>query len=158
MRKIYFFILIVFFFAGCASVQEPFKAVWGSSTKALEDYRGTATIKDFKCSSGDCFDAIVKAIKVQEKKEIKGEDTLHGTTEMIEVAGYEIFIQDKKKGLIVVMGVPKSETTTEVGIFVTGVTSDETKIEVVSLSSAAQKIASDHIFTELSKVYPVVFK
>jgi len=158
MKKIYFLILIVLFLTGCASVQEPLKVVWGSSTKALEDNRVSATTKTYSCSASAGFDKVLAIIKSREKHDIRTSEEKEGTgtKEVIEVAGYEIFIQDRDKGLIVVMGVPKSETTTEVGIFITGISANETKIEVVSLSSAAQKTVSDHIFKELDKVYSPV--
>lgn len=164
MKKFIFFIFLPFFVLGCATVQEPFKAIWGSSTKALEDNRGSATVKAYQSSYSDCFDKVLDIIHSREKSEIKREVTadnpeavgIGGTAEVIEVAGYEIFINDKKKGLIVVMGVPKSTNTTEVGIFITALNTSETKIEIVSLSSAAQKIVSDEIFKELDKVYSAV--
>jgi hypothetical protein len=157
MKKLSFVILFVFFCAGCARVQEPFKIIWGSSTKALEDARPTATVKTYECLSSDCFDKIMEIIKRKEKKEIRIEQENRGDdVENIEIQGYETFIKDRKKGLIVVMGVPKSETTTEVGIFITAVKEKETKIEVVSLSSAAQATVSTQIFQELDKAFPPI--
>ncbi|MCX5681977.1 MAG: hypothetical protein NT079_06915 [Candidatus Omnitrophica bacterium] len=83
---------------------------------------------------------------------------MNNTKEIVEVKGYEIFIKDRKKDLIVVVGVPGSETTTEVGIFLTPSNKTETKVEVVSLSSAAQQTVSSYIFKELDKAYPPIAK
>lgn len=164
MKKLTLFIFLSFFALGCATIQEPFKAIWGSSTKALEDNRGSATVKAYQSSYSDCFDKVLEVIHSREKSEIKREVTednpeavgIGGTAEVVEVAGYEIFINDKKKGVIVVIGVPKSINTTEVGIFITALSASETKMEIVSLSSAAQQIVSDEIFEELDKVYSAV--
>jgi len=158
MKKIYFLFLISIFIFGCAAVQEPVKLLWGSSIKALENNRDSATVKAYECSKDACFDKIIKAIKAEEKREIQGTEEVKGTKEIVQVAGYEIFIQERKKGLIVVMGVPKSETTTEVGIFLTQSIDKETKVEIVSLSSAAQKIVSDYIFKELDKSYSAIIE
>lgn len=164
MKKQYFLILSFFFLLGCAHVIEtaiePVKVVWGSSTKALEDSRDTATVKTYACLPSACFDKVLEIIKGKETKEIKGTLEVNKTTEILVVKGYEIFIKDRKKNLIVVMGVPKSETTTEVGIFVTALKGKEkeTKVEVVSLSSAAQATVSREIFQELDKAYPPIVK
>jgi len=151
MKKQYFIIFALFFFLGCARIQEPFKLVWGSSTKALEDSRATATTKTYECFPNDCFNKIVEILKEKETKKIvfiSGED---GETK--EVIEYGIFIKDPKKRLIVLVGVPGAIDTTEVGIFITPLKLKESKVEIVSLSSAAQKTVSMSVFEQLDKMY-----
>lgn len=146
MRKSLLFLLAVFFFAGCAHVQEVAKSIWGSSTKALEDARGTATTKMYECFPGSCFDKVLEIASENE---------------------YDPFIRDRKRHLIVVVhtrvveAVSDSDVqvggdTTEVGIFITPLKLKEVKVEIVSLSSSAQQRVSNAIFSELDKAFPEI--
>lgn len=64
-RNIYYILAIglIFFCSGCArfmdNAQEPFRTVWGSSTRALEKARATAMSKTYYCSFEDCFNAVI---------------------------------------------------------------------------------------------------
>ncbi len=104
------------------------KSIWGSSTKALEEYRSTAMVKDYPCALDSCFDDILN---------IASEFEL------------DIFIKERRRKLIVLMGFEGVTNTTEVGIFLTPITDVQTKLEVVSLSSSAQRIATELIFSQL---------
>ncbi len=156
MKKIYAIIFLLFFVCGCACVQEPFKAVWGSSTKALNDNRDTATVKMYECFANDCFDKIVGIIKDHEEKAKKKTQIGDEEVEVEEVVKYTLFIQDRKNYLIVVMNIPGSIDTTEVGIFITPLKLKESRVEIVSLSTAAQKTVSKTIFDQLDKTYPEI--
>jgi len=117
---------------GCARLMEIPKGIWGSSTRALEKYRSTATVKDYPCSLDSCFNDI---LNIANESEIN------------------VFIKDRRRNLIVLLGFEGAVNTTEVGIFLTPMVSNETKLEVVSLSSSAQQIASSLIFSQLDKKF-----
>jgi signal recognition particle GTPase len=135
MKKPYLILLSFFILCGCARIQEAAKVVWGSSTKALEDNRASATVKTYECFPGACFDTMMGI--AQEKK-------------------YEVFISERKNNRIVLVGIPGSVDTTEVGIFITALKMKETKIEIVSLSSIAQQTVSIALFGQLDKTYPEI--
>ena len=155
MKKIYVIISLLLFVGGCACVQEPFKAAWGSSTKALEDHRASATMKTYECFPGACFDKVIEIVKGAEKREVKTvtQEVNEDGEVVVQFEGYEIFIKDRKRNCIVIMGVPGSIETTEVGIFITPLKVKEARVEIVSLSSAAQQTVSNFIFTELDKAF-----
>lgn len=132
MKKQILLIGVLFLFCGCGHLREAAKVVWGSSTKALEDNRASATVKTYECFAGACFDTIVTTAK--DKK-------------------YEVFISDRANNRIVVMGVPGGIETTEIGIFITPLKLKESKIEVVSLSSIAQATVSSVLFDALGRTY-----
>ncbi len=132
MKNKYLFILFCFIFLGCARILDTPKVIWGSSTRALENYRDTASVKSYNTFLNISFDEVL---------EIANDEEL------------EVFINDFKKGVIVLMHIPGSGKTTEVGVFFTSLRVKETKIEIVSLSSIAQKTAADLIFSELDKSF-----
>lgn len=141
MNKIYKnFLLFVFLWSflmlgGCARITETVKVMWGSSTKALEESRWQATSKTFACSLAACKEHIAN---------IAREETL------------QVFMDNPKKKLMIVMGIPGSISTTEVGIFFSPVDSKKTKIEVTSLSLQAQETAAQIFFSHLKKVFSEV--
>jgi hypothetical protein len=153
MKKQFFVIMVLFFFCGCARLQEPFKAVWGSSTKALEDNRANATMKTYECFPGACFDKVIEVVQGAEKSKATTAQKVGLSGELLPDSEFKVFIKDRKKNCIVVMGVPGSVDTTEVGIFITPLQLKEARVEVVSLSSVAQQTVSNLIFQELDKAF-----
>lgn len=146
MRKFLLIITSVLFLSGCAHVQEVAKSIWGSSTKALEEARDTATVKMYECFPGACFDKILEIAAKQE---------------------YEPFIKDRKRNIIVVVNTrpmaamvggetPVGADTTEVGIFITPLKLKEVKVEIVSLSSSAQQRVSNVVFSGLDSAFPEI--
>ncbi len=146
MRKFLLVTAFIFFLSGCAHVQEVAKSIWGSSTKALEEARGTATVKMYECFPGACFD---KILEIAAKNE------------------YDPFIRDRKRNLIVVVNtriaqivsdndVQVGGDTTEVGIFITPLKLKEVKVEIVSLSSSAQQRVSNVVFSGLDSAFPEI--
>ena len=149
-RKIAATIILLFTAAGCAIVSEPFKVIWGSSTRALEQARDEALTKTYSCDFDACYDAVLKIAKE---------------------ARYEIFINERRQEYIVVMGIHGNVNTTEVGIFFSKVVlpvpkiveENETilgtpekfpvKIEVASLSSTAKEKVAKVIFEGLDKKF-----
>ena len=117
---------------GCARLTEVSKAVWGSSTKALEESRVDALGRTYQCGYDNCFEEVLKIAKDN-----------HWT----------VFINEKKRSRIVLMGIPDSISTTEVGVFFLVFGPQETKLEVASLSPQAKRTAAEIIFTGISKAY-----
>ena len=134
-RRIIALVLSVLLFSGCASTIEAIKAVLGSSTKALEEARVEALSQTYACDYDQCFDAVIDLAK--EKK-------------------LTVFIKDRKKSRIVLMGIPGSVDTTEVGVFFLSFGPQETKLEVASLSLSARDKVAEMVFENLSKAYSLV--
>ena len=108
------------------------KTVWGSSTRALEKARVNGIIKTYDAPLGRCYDEVLKAV---------GE------------AEYEVFINNKSKATIVVMGIKGAVNTTEVGIFFSEISDTQTKIYISSLSSNAKRIVAEAVFPKLDLVF-----
>ena len=134
MFRLYLNILLisaVSFSAGCASPVEISKTVWGSSTRALEEARVNGIVKIYDAPPGRCYDEALKAAVESD---------------------FKIFIENKTKATIVVMGVKGSINTTEVGIFCTEVSDNKSKIYISSLSSNAKRIVAEKIFPIIDTV------
>ena len=126
-------IICIFFCNGCTQqVMEPFKTVWGSSTRALDHARDEALSKTYSCNLDSCYDAVVNIVKKAE---------------------YEIFINDREKEHIVVMGIKGNVNTTEVGIFFDITDTPKIKIDISSLSSSAKEKVAQVIFGGLDKKF-----
>lgn len=124
-------VVIAFIFLGCSPL-EISKTVWGSSTRKLEEARVNGIIKIYDAPLSRCYDEALKAAQEAE---------------------YEIFIQNKSKATIVVMGIKGSVNTTEVGIFFSEISDKQTKIYVSSLSSNAKRTVAQHIFQKLDLIF-----
>ncbi len=128
-------IIIIFFIlsaGGCARIIEPFKVIWGSSTRALEEARDQAISKTYNCDLGACYDAVLEIVK--ERK-------------------YVLFINECLKKRLVVMGIPGNVDTTEVGIFFRELKKSEVQIDISSLSSSAKERIAKAVFEELDKKF-----
>lgn len=123
--------LSVVLLAGCASPMEISKTIWGSSTRSLEKARVNGIVKTYNQPVSRCYDEVLKAVTD---------------------AQYTVFIDDKGKSTIVVMGIKGSVNTTEVGIFFSETEDNRTKIFVSSLSSNAKRIVADKIFPKLDGI------
>lgn len=128
----YLIIVVILFSVGCGHISEGVRSFWGSSTKALEEARMDAARNIYTASWSDCFNQVLAIAK--ERK-------------------LTVFISDKRKKLIVLMGIPKSIDTTEVGVFFSDLGVDKTEVEVDSLSIEAQETASEIIFSDLGKLF-----
>ena len=170
--------------AGCSQLLEVPKFFWGSSTKALEKGRATAIQKTYRCTVNECFDTVLKL--TQRPKEDYGvskpgtptveqpratsllpptpitsltSETKTDTPQAIVAPAtvyLDLYIKDRKKNLIVVMGIPNCVNTTEVGIFFTSLDQGNIKIELSSLSTKAKKAAAEIVFAELNKHFPEI--
>ena len=162
--------------SGCAIISEPFKVLWGSSTRALENARDEAMTKTYHCDFDTCYDAVLEIVRgasfqsvaKPEKSEESNESNQSSRTPSslsTAQAGsqntlntvslnsqYTIFINDRLKKHIVVMGIPGNVDTTEVGIFFAATASSGiSKIDISSLSSTAKEKVAHVIFDGLDK-------
>lgn len=124
---------------GCGFVMETAKTIWGSSTRALEQARGAAIEKSYLCGFDDCFDVLLTMDR-------NSADTGPKTEKF-----YEVFLKNRRRGVIVVMGILGNVDTTEVGIFLTPVDDYTVSIEVTSLSTSAKEKVAGAVFGELGK-------
>ncbi len=116
--------------SGCFIINggvEAGKTVWGSSTRALENARATAITKTYDKNYWE----VVKAAVVSAERR------------------YTVFKRDEVHGYMVVLGIPGSVDTTEVGIFFVELANKQTRIEVSSLSTNAKRLVSKALFQDL---------
>ncbi len=132
-----FLSLIILSSSGCAQIAEPFKTIWGSSTRALNNARSEAITKTYKGSFNEAFKTVLEIAAIQK---------------------WEVFIKNRSKRVIVVMGIKGNVNTTEIGIFFDELKDGLIKIDVSSLSSTAKMKVAEAIFTELSKQFTEVQK
>lgn len=111
---------------------EPFRVLWGSSTRALEEARDQAISKTYNCDFDACYDAVLEIVK--ERK-------------------YVLFVKERSNKRLVVMGIPGNVDTTEAGIFFRELKGSEVQIEVSSLSSTAKERVAQAVFDELDKKF-----
>ncbi len=160
MKKL-FIVFSLFLLGGCAAMQEDARILWGSSTQALEEDRPNAVRKTFSCAPSECFDLVLKFANAETGEMVEPSKTATATefdssygTDVKPVLqkgkNFDVFLKDRKKNVIVVMGVPDHVNTTEVGIFFTPVDGG-TQVEVTSLSTGAKVKTSEMIFNELAK-------
>lgn len=125
--KLFFLIFIICFLSGCSGLKETTRGFLGVSTKVLEDKRETAIKKDF---SGD-----LATIHNKIKDILKKEDAY-------------VYCDDLTRNLIVLY---VSDTdTTPVGVFLTKVDKNNTRVEVSSPSTYAKEVIADIIFSSLN--------
>lgn len=116
---------------GCAPIIEISKKIWGSSTQNLEEARVNGIVRVYSASVERCFEETIKESEEQK---------------------YVVFIADKKKAMIVLMGIKGSVNTTRVGVFFSEMSDNQTKIYVTSLSTNAKRIVAEKLYTKLDTV------
>ena len=131
-NKVFFSLVFVLFLCGCARLHETGKVLWGSSTKALEEKRSAAASRTYQCFLSECFDEVVS---------------------FSEKEGLTMFIKDKDKNVMVVMGLSGTVSTTEIGIFFEPLQVKEIRVDVVSLSTKAQEMAADLFLKHLDQKF-----
>ena len=157
-------IMFKWLFVGCAFLLvltgcEMTKKILGTSTQALQEARVDAFAKTYQCSFNECYEAVLALQRIN-----RGTYSLDQSTELLDHETYrrdqsqpvaegdgifDIFQQDRVRGIIVVMGIKGNVDTTEVGIFFDKIDASQTRIEVSSLSSTAKRKVADGIFAEL---------
>lgn len=167
MKKIKagFYLCLVFYFCGCSIVSESAKQIWGSSTKALENARKESLSARFSCSWEACFSAVLEYAQ-KDARQLARQDvgfdasdqmSGHNDQQTVTVKNLDVFIKDRSRRIIVVMGVPGSVDTTEVGVFFTPLkTTSGTLVEVSSLSTSAKTRVSGILFEHLGKEFKVI--
>lgn len=156
-----FILFVLVLFCGCAAMQEDAKILWGSSTQALEEDRPNAVRKTFSCGSSECFDLVLKFANAETGEMVEPSKAATSTEfdsaynvdvkpKLQKGKNFDVFLKDRRKNVIVVMGVPDHVNTTEVGIFFTPVDGG-TRVEVTSLSTGAKVKVAEMIFGELAK-------
>ena len=123
---------LTFGIAGCAGLMDVPKTILGSTTRVLEEARINAITKTYEKGYWDCFKA---ALSVVEKKK------------------YVLFQKDEVRGFMVIMGIPGSVDTTEVGVFFVELNDHQTRIELSSLSTNAKRVLSKHLFHGIDVVF-----
>ncbi len=125
--------IVAVVFLGCTPL-EISRTVWGSSTRALEEARVNGIIKTYDAPLSRCYDEALMAAQEAE---------------------YEVFIQNKPRATIVVMGIKGSVNTTEVGIFFSEISDTQTKVYISSLSSNAKRTVAQNILPKLDELFGV---
>ncbi len=134
MNKVHLNICIVFtavLLGGCAQTAEFSKTIWGSSTRSLEKARVNALVRNYDQPVSRCYDEVIKAS---------------------EESKFHVFIDNKPKATIVLMGIKGAVNTTEVGVFFSELADGKTKVYISSLSSNAKRIVAQKIFNKLDVV------
>ena len=136
-------------------LHETAKFIWGSSTKALEDARVNAIEKTYSCSFKDCYDSVLtleraEPVYVKKYNEEGEEVDDEGKLKEPDSEGFfDVFIDNRAKKHIVVMGIEGNVATTEVGIFFSQPNLTTVKLEVASKSSNAKRKVAEAVFEEL---------
>jgi hypothetical protein len=125
-------LFVVFIFSGCATIVEAPKSVIGISTMDVEKVRASAATGIFQGDFTGIYDAVLAVAKEN---------------------NYYVFSQDEVRGVIVLMNIPSYVDTTEVGIFISPVKSNEFKVEVSSRSSPAREDVAKVILGKLEETF-----
>jgi hypothetical protein len=128
MKAVKLFLLFLIFFSlnGCSGLGEAVRGFWGVSTKVLEDTRKDAITSDFNFD----FDTARSKIKSALKEN-----------------GSHIYREDLSSNLIAVYVTEKD--TTPVGIFLTALDVDNTRVEISSPSTYGKEVIAKVIFSAL---------
>lgn len=156
--KFVILIFTCFLLSSCSQVMEVPKTIWGSSTRALEKARHNAITQSYQCAVNECFDAIMEMADtkvLQPLDKLKNSEDKKNETKKIKHKStpFNIFLQDRHKQHIVVMGISDNVDTTEVGIFLNAFDENITHIDISSLSSSAKRKVADILFKNLQDKY-----
>ncbi|HQO58347.1 MAG TPA: hypothetical protein PLT76_06455 [Candidatus Omnitrophota bacterium] len=147
------FIFVLLSLEGCAFLQETGKTLWGSSTRALENARKEALVKEFSCPLETCYNMALELInrRPTEETEVLAGNSPEELPRAEEQETYVLFLENRREHFFVVMGVPGSVNTTEVGVFFSVVREDRVRVEISSLSSYAKARVAHVVFSYLSR-------
>ncbi|MFA4888128.1 MAG: hypothetical protein WC628_00945 [Candidatus Omnitrophota bacterium] len=124
--KIIGIFLIVILFSGCETAKEYSKGFLGISTKALEDNRKNAVVKDFDMDYDTCYKMAKEGLIARRTY---------------------IYAEDRKKGMIAVYA--SGDDTVAVGVFFQKIDNAKTRVEVSSTSIYAKELVSGYVFAAL---------
>ncbi len=166
MKKIkwVYFVVVILNFVGCTAFQDEAKLLWGSSTQALEQARDESLKAAFSCSWEECFSAVIQYANLETRgvldekinAEKMNQPIIPADEKTVKVKNLEVFLQDRSRKIIVLMGVPGSVNTTEVGVFFTSLENATTRVEISSLSNSAKIKAADILFSHLGKEFQII--
>lgn len=124
--------LLVFFagvaIAGCATLHETGRKVWGSSVEHLQEKRSQALSAESSLEPAALFEKCRLVISSMRA---------------------EVYLQDEAKGYLVAMKFPGHVDTTQVGFFVGSFEPGSTRVEVVSLSPQLKKEVAELLFAQM---------
>jgi hypothetical protein len=109
-----FLISISLLTAGCGSPKYNLAALAGVNIRDLEAVRSEGVTRTLNLSYEDTYNKILEIAKKQK---------------------LTVYQSDLNKGYIILIGFPKQETTTRIGVFFTSISDDRTEITLSSLSS-----------------------
>ena len=166
---ILFFVLLTTTTLGCGHIVEFSRKFWGSSIQTLDAGRKNAVRKTFRCSFDESFDKVLAMTKAAKTTWASTEvdtpvvETTEDATKVTKDTPAEpakkyldLFQQNRRKQVIVVMGVPNAIDTTEVGIFFTPLEQNLTTLEFSSLSTTAKIKAAEVVTEQLIQSCPEV--
>lgn len=117
-------------FAGCATVGETGKKIWGTSIAHLEAARPDGKSEKINLTLQECFDR---------------------TEKILNNMSAVIYPKDKDKRYLVAMNFKGHVDTTQVGIFFTKIEDQLTQVEVASMSPSLVDEVAALLFPELKK-------
>ncbi|MBM3243280.1 MAG: hypothetical protein FJZ12_00350 [Candidatus Omnitrophica bacterium] len=127
--KFALFILVLYSLSGCSGMKEITRGFCGTSTKVLEDTRKDAVVRD--------FNADFETIRINIKSALK------------ENKSY-IYRENTSVNLIAVY--ISEQDTTPVGIFLTALDIDNTRVEISSPSTYGKEVIAKIIFNSLKGI------
>lgn len=138
--------------AGCSIAVEGVKKVLGTSIETLKEERENAITKSYYCSFEDCFEKVMFLARETRSAIpwIKEEfDPAEGV--------FDVLMKDlyASPPYIVVIGIPGSVNTTEVGIFFSRKSRETISLDISSLSTSAKRTVSEIVFEELDLNYKI---
>ena len=143
--------LSVILLVGCTPL-EVGRTVWGSSIRALDEARNEAFKKIYTCQFDQCFDAVLSLDRKEsidkESKESKESKEFKET--------FQVFLKDRVRSVIVVIGITGQVDTTEVGIFFTRIDDGKYRVEISSLSTTAKEKVALLVFNKLNESFQEV--
>jgi hypothetical protein len=158
------------------SSQETAKTFWGSSTRALEVARKEAESRTFACAFDECFDAVLALTRQEQKTLLQQTEKIVDSPSVVfdarSASSYisqrasgpsvpkkkttvlDLFLENRKKRHLVVMGVPGSVNTTEVGIFFSDTARErQVTVTITSLSPYARLAVAELVFADLEQKF-----
>lgn len=140
MKKSKIKVILIFAFCildllGCATIIETTKGFWGVSTKALEDGRKDALVRQFNYDYNSCYAKVKEALAI---------------------SNFHIYAQSPKKKMLAIY--LSKEDTTPVGLFLKEIDANHTQVEVSSPSTYAKEFIYHKVVLWLEKPTKVMQK
>ncbi len=118
------------FLAGCASLQEAGKKIWGSSIEHLESARAEGVRQEFPLTVPEAFVTAQKALRD---------------------SGAKVYLKDRRQRYLAAMNFAGHVDTTQAGVFFDPMPDGNTQVEVASLSRILTQKVAGLVFPALEK-------